>query len=254
MKKREIVLTLNVILILMLAQSSFSKGAASYDLQYKFVKKRDDWFLIDGYEKSSFITKSEIIYEILDTDDDCIEVLEYEYFIDKFIINLTNYYTIWKAPIGMLFIQSDHFDYYYNSWLTEEHIYDVYTGWYIGTNFTDNGIRKASNRIFDLEISGYTTNAVVNKFYNENTGEYEEIKDNLTFNSTVYVEYDINGVLIKSESIYQFEGDISQGEMKYFIDRVQEFDTNETRLNLIVSLIAVLTYISISRILKRKRL
>lgn len=244
---------MSLVFCMIIVNSHYCIGVASYNDIYKFIEKRDDWFQIDGYEKNEFILEEEIIYEVVDAFDDCIELNKHSYDFYKYIHNFTLYEAIWKAPIGIYFVNPSHFDNYYESWKNEEEIQQVYAGWYIGENFTDQGVRSANNRIFELEISGQMSDLIVNRIYDENTGEYKEIKDDVTFDSSVYIEYDVNGVLLKSESICEYVGDIYNGAWRFYIDRVEEFDINRTSLSLLIPALVFLAYSFLSKKYRREK-
>ena len=253
MKTYRFAIILSLVFCVIIVNSHYCIGITSYDNLYKFIEKRDDWFQIDGYEKNEFIVEEEVIYEVVDAFDDCIELGIHSYDFYKYIYNFTIYEAIWKAPIGLHFVNPNHFDNYYESWKNEENIFLVYAGWVIGDNFTDQGVRNAINRIFELEISGLMSDLIVNRIYDENTGEYKEIKDDVTFDSSVYVEYDVNGVLIKSESICEYVGEIYKGAWRYYIDRVEEFDTNRTSLNLLMPALVFLACYFLSKKHRREK-
>ena len=254
MRRCKKILPIILVICVLFVQTYLCKGVTNYDAEYRFNHNRDEWYQVSGYERNNYISNSEVIFEILDVQDEYIKYRSYSERVVISIVNFTEFHTYWIAPIGFYFVKPILFDSYYNSWKTEVDIYDVYAaGWYIGTNFTNEGTRKANNLVFELEIAGFISNVTANFYYNENSENFEEIKDDISFNSTVYIEYDANGVLLKSEVNYIFQGEIYEGERKFTAERVQEFVQDSTGLIFLMPIIVILTVISISRLLSRKR-
>ncbi len=255
MTKKTRTLALFLITLSLILIPNFVSGLPSYEDEYRFITIYETWDKIEGYEKMSEYQEYQYTYEILDYENGILYfnlIYQREFSVNS--INLT--YTLepdpWIRPIGSFFLLNDQFDYYSNKWETDENVYTVLGSSNVGSNFSKD-IRTYSDYTFNGEFAGLWSNKIVRYTYNETLQEFESINDTVEFESTVFIQYDTNGVLENLEIELNMVGSIYEGYYFRSKKRVQSFNQISFSSLLVLSVMIISLAVVNNYIRKTKR-
>ncbi|MHA1345695.1 MAG: hypothetical protein ACTSVO_00155 [Candidatus Heimdallarchaeaceae archaeon] len=254
MKIRDIIYISFVFLILLGFPSQLIQADITYDDEYKFIERTENWQMYDGKYNQSGISESTIIYNVLDYESDILTYEEIVTYVEVIETNLSYISFPYKARIGRTFVHPEKFQYYYDVWLEDGLFGFVYSGYpALGTILS--GVKTASNLAFTYDVNSTFYDVVIDVVYNESNDTVTYIYGELNRTSSFYVEYAPNGVLLMHKVTKKSNSDTYQSEYIYTFSRVDEFELTEplinaTNLSLSVLIIA---FISTVYILKRNR-
>ncbi|MHA1778613.1 MAG: hypothetical protein ACTSYN_03480 [Candidatus Heimdallarchaeaceae archaeon] len=220
---------------------------------YKFIVDEITWKTQPNGENYTKELHYEQSLEILYSNAEIIKIAEISSGYQIGVLNYTEAHKYYKAIIGSIFIQSSRFNEYYGLWESNENLYEIYVGSYIGENFTKE-IRTAENYTFKGTFQKYNENVSVDMEYNETTGEIINIFDNFNIAAEIYVKYDPDGVLIELKSEVKAIGQKYMYGNEMIRKRVEEFPKTEQSAishEIIISAIGISAITLVLKKLKR---
>ena len=251
MKKHQICFAIVFLVILSLTTHSAAADIL-YEEEYKILHSVNTWHQVSGYENVSYSSQYQELLKVVNYTD---ENITYMHIYGSAMQIVTYNYSIhellpWVGPIGWDFINPTQMAYYYDLWLNQENITEVYSN-IIGVGFTTDE-RYAENYVFKANLSIDVEDERVDFFYDQDEEITETIYDDYTFSVQIYVEYDISGVILKWLENLVIDGTIVQLKRDVARVRVNEFSdleiTKETNLTgLLFSLTAILAMMVISK-------
>ena len=250
MKKSKISLVLLILVFtLMLSEC---KATTLTRNEYKFVTTYDQsWQYADGTQITNYVEYYEE-YEVLGYEDNSILLELRGLTIDMIMFNYTLYETYFVAPIGLPFINASKFDYYYDVWLNTSDIYAVNFAAPVGTNHSKDE-RSAANYVFSGVFEGSFYPRTIGYEYNETSAEFEPINGEETTEAILTIEYDSDGVLIKTENEYTVTNDYFIEYEHYTMERVDEFPEPTKTSSYMLIAIFTMILVSYKPVLRNKK-